>query len=88
MECNHNDPNFKKMGNNKGLEVCFTGKSQDANITSRAHPVNPTGRQFTGRKKTIMLLLLRSVNTKRLKRPINPSKVSFISAAVDMLEVT
>lgn len=78
------------MGINKGLEVCFTGKSQDANITSCAHPVNPTGRPFTGRKKkkTIMLLLLWSVNTKHLKKPINPPEVSFISAAVDMFEVT
>lgn len=30
------------MGNKKELEVCFTGKSQDANIISCVHPVNST----------------------------------------------
>lgn len=76
------------MGNIKGLEVRFTGRSQDTNITSCVHPVNPTDRQLTGRKKTIMLLLLRSVNTKHWQTPANPSKVSFISTAVEMFEIT
>lgn len=30
------------MGNNKELEVCFTGETPDANIASCVHPVNST----------------------------------------------
>lgn len=44
------------MENNKGLEVCFPGKSRHANVTSCVHPVNPTGRQFTGRKNNYSAL--------------------------------
>lgn len=41
------------MENNKGFEVCFTGKSQDANITSCVHPVNPTDSSLGGKKQRL-----------------------------------
>lgn len=77
------------MGNNKELEVCFTGKSHGYKhyILCSSHKSH---RQFRMKKNnnTITLFLLWSVNTKHSKRPINPSKVSFISAAVEISEVT
>lgn len=62
------------MGNNEGLEVCFTGKSQDANITSGVHPVNPTDRQFTGRKKNNYFALAMVYKHKALDEAYKPIK--------------
>lgn len=76
------------MGNNKEVEIWFTGKSLDAHITSCVCPVNPSDSSWRlKKKKTIVLVLLWCTNIKLSERSTNPSKVSFILADVGIFEV-
>ena len=88
MEYNHNNLNFKiweiiknlKFGLLRNLwmqtlHLCLPCKSHRQLMVIK-------------KEKTTVLVLLWCINTKHSERPINPSKVLFISAAVEIFEVT